>query len=188
MGCDFFCAGAHKWMFAPRGTGIVWAKAASWARLKPLIPSFSDLELYEAWKDGRPPRGPNNANRVSPGGFLAYEHQWAMGAAFRMHQQIGRARIAARIRELNSRCKDGLAAIRGVKLHTPRDPGLSAGICCFEVQGLSPDAVVRELLARRIVASTSPYKVSYARLSASIFNTPEEVDRAVSAVRSLTTS
>jgi selenocysteine lyase/cysteine desulfurase len=28
MGCDFFCAGTHKWMFAPRGTGILWARAA----------------------------------------------------------------------------------------------------------------------------------------------------------------
>lgn len=153
-----------------------------------MIPSFSDLELYQAWTEDRLPRGPNNANRVSPGGFLAYEHQWAMGAAFRMHQQIGRARIAARIRELNGRCKAGLAEIRGVKLHTPRDPALSAGICCFEVKGLSPDAVVKELLARRIVASTSPYRVSYARLSAGIFNTPEEVDRAVAAVRSLATA
>ena len=188
MGCDFFSAGTHKWMFAPRGTGIVWAKATSWARLRPVIPSFSDLELYQAWTEDRLPRGPNNANRVSPGGFLAYEHQWAMGAAFRMHQQIGRARIAARIRELNGRCKAGLAEIRGVKLHTPRDPALSAGICCFEVKGLSPDAVVKELLARRIVASTSPYRVSYARLSAGIFNTPEEVDRAVAAVRSLATA
>ncbi|HTO95882.1 MAG TPA: hypothetical protein VMK66_02455, partial [Myxococcales bacterium] len=82
----------------------------------------------------------------------------------------------------------GLAAIRGVKLHTPRDPELSAGINCFEVQGFSPETVVKELLARRIVASTSPYKISYARLSASIFNTPDEVDRAISAVRSLSTS
>jgi len=46
-----------------------------------------------------------------------------------------------------------------VKLHTPLDPELSAGICCFEVEGLSPDAVVKALLARPIVASTSPYKV-----------------------------
>ena len=188
MGCDFFCAGTHKWMFAPRGTGIVWAKAENWARLKPVIPTFSDLELYEAWKEDRPPRGPNNANRVTPGGFLAYEHQWAMGAAFRMHQQIGRGRIAARIQELNGRCKAGLAAIPGVKLHTPRDPALSAGICCFEMKGLSPDAIVKALFARHIIASTSPYKLTYARLSASIFNTPDEVDRAVAAVRSLATA
>jgi len=74
---------------------------------------------------------------------------------------------------------------RGVKLHTPLDPELSAGICCFEVEGLSPDAVVKALLARRIVASTSPYKVSYARLAASVFNTPKEVDTAMAAVRTL---
>jgi selenocysteine lyase/cysteine desulfurase len=185
LGCDFFCAGAHKWIFGPRGTGIVWGKPEAWARLKPVIPSFSDLELYQAWMDNRPPRGPNTAGRVSPGGFLAYEHQWAMGAAFRMHQQMGRARVAARIRELNDRCKAGLAAIRGVKLHTPRDPALSAGICCFEVVGLDPGAVVKALLARKIIASTSPYKVSYARLSASLFNTPDEVDRSVAAVRAL---
>jgi isopenicillin-N epimerase len=188
MGCDFFSAGTHKWMFGPRGTGIIWAKAENWARLKPVIPTFSDFELFNAWADDRPPRGPNAASRVTPGGFLPYEHQWAMGAAFRMHQQIGRARIAGRIRELNDRCKAGLAAMPGVKLHTPRDPALSAGICCFEVQGLSPDAVVKGLLERRIIASTSPYKVSYARLSAGIFNTPEEVDRALAAVRSLATA
>src|SRR5438552_3873764 len=33
LGCDFFCAGTHKWMFAPRGTGIIWAKPESWARV-----------------------------------------------------------------------------------------------------------------------------------------------------------
>jgi len=44
---------------------------------------------------------------------------------------------------------------------------------------------VDALLTRKVIASTSPYAVSYARLSASIFNTPEEVDRAVGAVRAL---
>jgi len=111
-----------------------------------------------------------------------------MGAAFRMHQQMGRARVAGRIRELNGRCKAGLQQIRGVKLHTPLDPELSAGICCFEVEGLSPDAVVKALLARKIVASTSPYKVSYARLAGGLFNTPKEVDTAVGAVRTLATA
>ena len=27
MGCDYFCAGAHKWMFAPKGCGFLWAHA-----------------------------------------------------------------------------------------------------------------------------------------------------------------
>ena len=68
LAADFFCAGTHKWMFAPRGTGIVWAKAASPGPASgPLIPTFSDLELYDAWVDERPVTGPTNARRMSPG-------------------------------------------------------------------------------------------------------------------------
>jgi isopenicillin-N epimerase len=182
LGADFFCAGTHKWMFAPRGTGIIWAKAERWAKLRPTVPSMASLEAFEAWmNEDRSPR-PTTSFDVSPGGFQAFEHQWAMGAAFRFHQTIGRARIAARIRELNDRCKAALASIPKVTLHTPRDPALSAGICCFEVAGLKPEEVVKRLRERRIVASTSPYRVSYARLAPSLVNDAAEVDAAVRAV------
>lgn len=185
MGCDYFCAGTHKWMFAPRGTGLVWANADNWARLRPLIPSFSDPEQYTAWERQQKPASPNNANRMSPGGFVAYDHQWAIGAAFRMHQQMGRARVAARIRELNDQCKDGLAQNSRVKVHTPTSGDLSAGLVSFEVQGVKPADVVKQLLARNIIASTSPYAITYARLAPSLVNTPEEVERAVRAVREI---
>jgi selenocysteine lyase/cysteine desulfurase len=185
MGCDYFCAGTHKWMFAPRGTGLVWASAENWARLRPLIPSFTDLDQYVAWERQQPPASPTTADRMSPGGFHAYEHQWAAAAAFRMHRQMGRARVAARIRELNDQCKAGLAANPKVKLHTPMSAELSAGLVAFEVDGLSPAEVVRQLLARDIIASTSPYVVTYARLAPSLVNTSAEVERAVRAVREI---
>jgi isopenicillin-N epimerase len=183
LGCDFFCAGAHKWMFAPRGTGIVWGRATEWARIRPLFASVTDLEPYLAWLENRPPRGPGNAWRAMTGGFHAFEHQWAMSAAFRMHERIGGARVAARIAELNGRLKDGLVDIPGVRLHTPRDPDLSAGLCCFEVERRKPSDVVAQLLARKVIASTGPYARSYARLSAGLMNTPEDVDRALAALR-----
>jgi selenocysteine lyase/cysteine desulfurase len=185
LGCDFFSSGTHKWILAPRGTGLVWAPAANWALVQPTIPSFMDMTQYLAWQEGHPPAGPTPAAAVSPGGFFAFEHQWAAAEAFRFHQQIGRPRIGARIAELNARIKDGLAKMPQVTLHTPRDPALSAGINCFEIARLTPQQVVARLLDRRIVASTSPYKVTYPRLSAGIMNTPEEVDRALAAVRAL---
>ena len=185
LGCDYFCAGTHKWMFAPRGTGLIWANADHWARLRPTIPSFSDLAQYQAWEQDRAPSTPNNANRMMPGGFLAYEHQWATAAAFRMHGQMGRARVAARIRSLNDQLKAGLAENRKVTMHTPRSGALSAGLVAFEVAGLTPAEVVKQLLARRIIASTSPYAITYARLAPSLVNTPEQVDQAVRAVRAI---
>src|SRR5262249_8992192 len=30
LDCDFFVAGCHKWMFGPRGTGLVWGRSAAW--------------------------------------------------------------------------------------------------------------------------------------------------------------
>lgn len=185
MGADYFCAGCHKWMFAPRGTGVVWASAQNWARLTPTIPDFSDFESYDAWSHDRAPATPNNAARMSPGGFHAFEHQWAMGAAFGMHERMGRSRVAARIRALNDQLKAGLSGIRKVRIHTPMSGDLSAGLVAFEIDGVKTDDVVKRLLERRIIASSSPYAVSYPRLAPSLVNTPEEVDRAIAAVREI---
>ncbi|GGD33434.1 class V aminotransferase [Pseudoxanthomonas indica] len=185
MGADYFCAGTHKWMFAPRGTALIWANAQNWARLHPMVPNFSEMESYVAWTEDRPPSGANNAARMSPGGFHAYEHQWAAAAAFRMHGQMGKTRVASRIASLNDQLKAGLAGIPKVKMHTPRSPALSAGLVAFEIEGMAPQDVVKQLLAKRIIASTSPYAVPYARLAPSLVNSPAEVDEALAAVRSL---
>jgi isopenicillin-N epimerase len=185
MGVDFAAAGTHKWIFAPRGTGILWVPEKNWGLLKPTIPTFYDLEPYAAWEDERRPKAPTSIAWVSPGGFKAYEHQWAMAEAFEFHEQIGRARIADRIAALNSQCKDGLAKIPGVKVLTPRDPALSAGITCFEVGSQSAREAVHKLHERKVVASTSPYKISKARLAPSLVNDEREVEAALRAVREI---
>jgi len=164
LGCDFVAAGTHKWIFAPRGTGIIWAPASNWRLLRPTIPTFSDpdREQSSAWKDNRVPAGPTRASWISPGGFKAYEHQWAMADAFEFHRRIGRTRVAERIAKT-----------------------LSAGIICFEVDGQTQTETVTKLLARKVVASTSPYKVSYARLAPSLVNDERDVDAALRAVREI---
>jgi selenocysteine lyase/cysteine desulfurase len=184
LGADFFCAGTHKWMFAPRGTGIVWGSPESWARLRPIFASFASFAGYQAWMDDAQPP-PTDSYLMSPGGFAAFEHQWAMAEAFRFHQALGRERTAARIRELNDQLKAGLAAIPGLTLHTPMDPALSAGMACFELAGHSPEQIVARLRDRRIIASTSPYRVTYARLAPSLVNDPTQVETAIRELRAL---
>src|SRR5215470_9739329 len=185
LGCDAFAAGTHKWMFGPRGTGFVWAKPAVWQRIRPVIPSFFWLEPFEAWEQEHKPPPPTRAAWVSPGGFQAYEHYFALPAAVRFHQNIGPARITARIHELNGQLKEGLARMPNIQLYTPRDENLSAGMVCFDVKGMKPEAVVERLLAQRIVASTTPYRVSYARLACNIVNTPQEIETTLRAIRNL---
>jgi selenocysteine lyase/cysteine desulfurase len=183
IGCDFFAAGAHKWMFGPRGTGILWGRREAWAEVQPTVPAF-EMGPYLAWGEGKDP-GATEARWMSPGGFHAYEHMWALPAAFAFHREIGRARVAARIHELNARLKDGLAGMRHVTLHTPREAAMSAGLVAFEVAGMTPEEVVKRLREKRIIASTSPYFPPFARLCGSLLNTPEEVDGVLAAVAAL---
>jgi len=185
LGCDAFAAGTHKWIFGPRGTGFAWAKSTVWARMRPVIPTFTAPEIFEAWEQEHEPPTPARAAWFSPGGFQAFEHYWALKEAIGFHQNIGPARITTRVHELNRQMKEGLARMPHVQLYTPRDENLSAGIVCFDVKGMKPEVVVKRLLEQRIVASTTPYRISYARVACSIVNTPQEVETVLRAIRSL---
>jgi isopenicillin-N epimerase len=185
LGCDFFVAGCHKWMLGPRGTGIVWGRAEAWPRVWPTIPSFEHAP-YAAFLRGEPPPADlSRARMMSPGGFHGFEHRYALPAAIELHRSLGPARVAERIAALASQMKDGLAAMKHVTLITPREPALSAGIVCFEVAGLAPDAVVARLAARNVVASSTPYPVSYARVTPGLWNSPDEVDATLRELRAL---
>lgn len=182
LGCDFLVAGCHKWLFGPRGTGIVWGSPTAWKGHAGIIPCF-EWEALEAWMHGKTPDALPPGPRTTPGGFHSFDHRWALAEAFRFHQAIGKGRVTDRIHELGKRCREGLAQVPRVKLHTPLSAALSSGITCFEVDGMPPKTVVEMLLERKIIATDSPYATSYARLTPGVLNTPEEVDRAVAEVK-----
>ena len=171
LGCDFFMAGTHKWLFGPRGTGVLWGRPGVQDAVTPTIPTFS---IEPGW-----------GGRMTPGGFKAFEHRWALAQAFELHREVGRARIADRIHALARRCKEGLAAMPHVRLYTPLDDAVSAGIVSFDVAGLSAVEAVERLARRRIVASVTPYDPPHARFTPGLLNTPAEIDTALEAVDGL---
>jgi selenocysteine lyase/cysteine desulfurase len=183
LGCDFFVAGTHKWMFGPRGTGVMWGRAELWPMMRPTIPNFG-LASFQGWLRGELVTAVT-ADSMSPGGFHSFEHRWALGEAFAFHMEIGKPKVAARIHELNRQCKEGLAGMKHVTLHTPMADDVSAGIVTFEVAGLKPDEVVKRLQDKRIVASSTPYKTTYARLAPGLLNNPAEIDTALREIRAL---
>jgi selenocysteine lyase/cysteine desulfurase len=188
LACDFLVSGCHKWLFGPRGTGIVWGRADAWAETSPTIPSFVDRESFQAWLRAREPTAPTTASAFTPGGFHAFEHRWALAEAFAFRQEIGRGRAAERTRALATRLKDGLVEIPGLVVRTPFDERLSAGLVCCDVPGATglPDAFVHRLREEHgVVASLTPYATTYLRFGPSIVNSEAEIDRALEAVRQL---
>ena len=171
LGCDFFMAGTHKWLLGPRGTGIAWGRRGLRSMVNTLIPTFTPDGTW--------------GGRMTPGGFKPFEHQWALAAAFDYHRRIGKDRIAGRIHALSRQCKEELAKMHHVTLRTPLDSNLSSGIVCFDVDGLTPQQVVSRLLERGVIASTTPYTPTHARLTPGIFNTHAEIDAALAAIREM---
>ena len=174
LGCDFFVAGTHKWIFGPRGTGVLFGKKDAWDMVAPIIPSF-DNNPYNEWL-GVYKGDLSFGELIAPGGFHSFEHRWALGEAFDFQLKIGKARVTERSHNLSARLKDGLSSIKHIKLITPRSEEISAGINCFLVDGMNNLDVVKKLLTKNIIASESPYKTSYVRLTPSIINSEEEVD------------
>ena len=175
LGCDFFAAGTHKWIFGPRGTGVLYARKDAWSMIAPIIPSF-EYNSYGSWLDLVPADKLTYADLCTPGGFHSFEHRWSLGEGFQFQLNIGKERVEQRSHELSTRLKQGLANINHIKIITPASEEVSAGINCFEVDGMKNIDVVKKLLTKKIIASESPYKVSYVRLTPSIVNTEEEVD------------
>jgi isopenicillin-N epimerase len=176
LGCDFFVAGTHKWMFGPRGTGLVWGRPEAWPSAHAIIPTFSH-EAYRIWTKETPAHTVPFGAIMTPGGFHSFEHRWALAEAFRFHLAMGKKRVAERIHALNTQLKDALASMAHVRLITPRDPELSAGIVCLEIAGWKPEDAVKHLRRRRILASVTPYATQYVRLAPSLVTSTEEVEQ-----------
>jgi selenocysteine lyase/cysteine desulfurase len=181
--CDFLIAGCHKWLFGPRGTGIIWGSPAAWKSVMPVIPSFS--RAYARWMEGVLPNDVPRPQLVSPGGFHSFEHRLALRQAFEFHEQIGRERITSRVHELNRHCKDELRKMSHVTLYTPMSESLLSGLVCFDVKGMVAEDVVKRLQERRIIASVTPYATKYARFATALLNSPSDIDTALGAVRAL---
>ncbi len=182
LGCDFFIAGTHKWLFGPRGTGIIWGGPEAWEALDPVIPNFGPS--VGVWMGMLPPDTPyiTPGNYFTPGGFHSFEHRWALAEAFRFHLDIGKSRVQERIHSLNTMCKEALAEMPNVRLHTPMSEKLSSGMVCFDVDGYTPGEVVEEYHRHNITASTTPYRESHARLAPSLINNEDEIQRSVEVI------
>lgn len=168
LGCDFFVAGTHKWCSGPRGTGVAIGTALAWAQMDPTFVTFS----------GRTAPGPLH----TPGGFADYEHRWAMAESVEFLECVGLDRIQNRIADLCTRFKTAVQSHSRIRLYTPMDPAQSAGIVCFDILGMTAPQVVEQLRLLRILATQTPYTVTYPRVSFSMFNNEADVDATARAV------
>ena len=168
IGCDYLVAGTHKWLFGPRGTGIICSRDTALEFTDPTIPPFNFT--------GSETFGPV----MTPGGFHSFEHRWALRKAFEFQLALGKANVQARIQFLNTHLKTRLLETKGVELVTPLDPELSAGFTFFRVPGHKPEDIQQAMLAKKIIVSPADRDIGpVVRMAPGILNSVAEIDEAV---------
>lgn len=178
LGVDFFAAGCHKWLFGPRGTGILWASERGWKKITPIIPSFEKIawDYFLEWSDKKIAENELIKSKMcTPGGFKTFEYIWALRHAFEYHEKIGKKKIHDRVHYLSLLCKNELKKIKNIKIYTPFDPELSSGFVCFNIGEIKPSEIVKKMNEKNIIIGQSPYKESCARITPCIYNTEKEI-------------
>ena len=119
----------------------------------------------------------------------------ALEDALDFQSAIGRPRIEQRVRSLSSYLRSQAAGIPGVRLYTSNDPRLSGAMTSLGIDGVTP-LRLREYLRQRYDIYTAdrrrgnrypadPHGVDGIRLSTHFYNTFEQVEKVLSALREL---
>ncbi|MGE0353709.1 MAG: aminotransferase class V-fold PLP-dependent enzyme [Gemmatimonadales bacterium] len=188
--CDYLSATARKFLRGPRGIGFLYASDRALAR--------GDHPLYVDMRGARWLEA--DRYEVAPGAtrYEEWEHPTALvlgqAAAVRYALGVGIGRAMRLARALADRLREGLAEVPGVRV---LDRGSDrCAIVTASVEGWDGPAVADELRRRKInvVATLREYGVldfdqkgvaSAVRLSPHYYNTVEEVDQALEAVRQI---
>ncbi len=172
IGCDAYVSCFHKWLLAPAGNGFLYLKSDRNAQVWPSICSGN----FENQKD--------NGYRLGQRGTGSLPVLMGADAAMDFHFQIGPERVQQRIKYLGDYLRDGLRSIPKVKLYTPADPKLNAGITVYGIEGYDGNKLQDEMWNRGRLRPRSSMGIAL-RQSTHIFNSPEEIDRTLSIVKQL---
>jgi selenocysteine lyase/cysteine desulfurase len=187
IGCDILSGTGRKFLRGPRGTGFLYVRRALIDRLEP---PFLDMHAADWHVDG------SYRIRTDARRFENWETYYAgkvgLGAAVDYALEIGVENAWERIQALASRLRAELAEVPGVTL-IDRGAVLGATVT-FTVADVSAGDVQRRLAAERVnvsVMEAASAQLDYGargiaeavRSSVHYYNTDEEIDLLVDAVR-----
>ncbi len=180
--CDFYSMPGQKWLLGPGGTGALYIKEEMIPLVKPMGVSYYAVKSHGLSGEYVPETDDidkflvSTTNAALRSGFVQ---------AIRFVQGVGFDEIERRNLGLASLLKTGLSGIPGVKVLSPLEgPGCS-GLVSFAIEGVDPkQAFDRLWTSHKILMRDVPYPPSL-RASLHFFNTEEEVQQLLDAVREL---
>jgi selenocysteine lyase/cysteine desulfurase len=175
IGCDSYSASAHKWLMGPLEAGILWVRAE---RIPQIWPSI----VTAGWTDHL-----KGARKFEVFGQRDDPRVVALESSVDFINLMGLPAVQARVEALATRAKVQLHEMAAVQLKTNLEPELSGGVVKFRLKNV-PTQQAYDLLWQRhrlAIAMTPSGDAEGLRFSAQVYNSMEEVDRAVAAVKEI---
>jgi isopenicillin-N epimerase len=176
IGCDAYVGCFHKWMGAPTGTGFMFVKSNLIKDLWTTVASYR-------WDDHA-----DEGFRFTQRGTGNFAILLALEVALDFHFQLGPDNVYQRIKFLGDRLRTGLRQNKKVKIFSAKEEAMSAGITLYTIEGLTGTQIQDAYWAKAKMRPRSQGDVYGVRHSTHIFNSTEEIDRALQIVNELSAS
>ena len=175
IGCDSYSASTHKWLMGPLEAGLLFVR-------RERVPEVWPSVVTVGWSDKIV-----GARKLEVYGQRDDPRLVAVESAVDFLTLIGMDKIEARMRMLAGYMKNQLAQVPAVRMKTNREPELSAGVIKFELSNIPIMRAYDTLWERNriAIAQTTAGDSRGVRFSPHIYNSREEIDRAVAAVKTL---
>lgn len=176
LGADFVGFSLHKWLCAPIGTGALWIRRTRLADIEPCMGST----MFAA----------DDTRSRSSVGTVNFAATMTVPSAIAFHRRIGGARKQQHLQALRNHWVERVRDIRGLEILTPDDPARHGAVTSFRLPGIR-DYGRAQALAKRLlethriltVARRGLEKGAVVRVTPTLYNTPAELDRLVTALR-----
>lgn len=171
--CDVYLGCFHKWMGAPAGTGFMYVRAD---------------KMKDVWTTVASTRWDNHDDegfRFTQRGTGNFPVLKGLEAALDFHNEIGPDKVYARIKFLGERLRTGLRQNSKVKIYSPTDESLCAGITVYNIDGLTGAQLQDAYWEKGKMRPRAQGDVFGVRHCTNIFNSEAEIDRAIQIVKEL---
>jgi selenocysteine lyase/cysteine desulfurase len=165
LGCDYFGTSLHKWIYAPKGTGMLYVR-------KEKIPKIWALMASED-------RNKNDIRKFEEIGTHSAAMRLAIGEAILYHNAIGAKRKEARLRYLSRYWMNKLKGVPKIGFNTSFDDIQSCAIANVKVEGVDPVAIGGYLMSKHKIFTTPIVHEEFTgiRITPNVYTTLWELDR-----------
>lgn len=163
--CDYYGTSLHKWLYAPKGTGMLYVKKDKISKIWALMASED--------------KNRNDIRKFEEIGTHSAAMRLAIGEAILFHKAIGGKRKEERLRYLSRYWMNKLKDVPKVGFNTSFDPVQSCAIANFKIEGIDPRELGSYLMSNHKIFTTPIVHPEFTgiRITPNVYTTLWELDR-----------